>query len=445
MKIKYLVACLSFFSLYANAAEPYTYTQESSDLYVDPLQALEILNKAQSEPITKYVDEAFGTSKPNPYLDDARAISKRAGERINTIFSQQDNQKQEITIGDADFNKAQFDTLVFASFSLDEKTLKQMYKACAGSNRTTIVFRGLPPGCRTINDAIVKIQQIALKLNLKNPPNAVLNPIWFQKYNITKVPTILALKDLTDKQSGDNKTGITRDVPEIKASVQGLIDPAWLYERIKEGQSGDLGIQAATFDIIEKDLIEEMKDRAKNINWEEKRANALKRMWQNIPITDLAQCYKYKKRLIDPTITVKRDVKTPDGKFIARKGERINPLERKLFTRLIVAFDPTNAKEVDFIEQNLEHFIKKVGLSYSDIRFMMTNYDRDSHMAMYQDLTKRFKAPMYVLTPDIKETFLLESHPSIVYSQDLSFAVEEFDIRESLNDQMIINKVTDNE
>ena len=114
-------------------------------------------------------------------------------------------------------SRARYDTLIFASFSLPEDALKTMYRAAAGSERTAIVFRGLPPGCRTINEAIRRIQKIAIDLKLEVPPNAVINPVWFRQYQISAVPSMLVLAHRTDAQSGNPESGKTAAAPEITA------------------------------------------------------------------------------------------------------------------------------------------------------------------------------------------------------------------------------------
>ncbi len=329
-----------------------------------------------------------------------------------------------------------FDTLIFISFGLDEQTIKQLYQINAGSKRTALVIRGLIKGSSNIEDTIRRIQLVAKDLNLEVPPTILLNPTWFKQYNVTKVPTIIHLDSLTDKQTGDEKTGKPKDPVKEVARIEGLIDPSYLLERVKEGKIGYLGVKGPVAEIQEKDLIEEMQERAMKVDWAEKRKRALARAWKNQPIEELTPASVYRKRKIDPTVTVQKDITAPDPEhdgeilWIARKGQKINPLAQRNFDRFLVIFDPTNKKEFEFVSAKLPEWQNKYSPIHSRTRFMITNLDRDNGWDDYNRIQNHFDSHIFVLLKDVKKTFKLEHTPCIVYAEDYKFIVEEFGVNE---------------
>lgn len=341
-----------------------------------------------------------------------------------------------------------YDTLIFISYGMDEQTLKQLYQINAGNKHVALVVRGLVKGTTSIEDTIRILQKIALDLKLEVPPNVLINPVWFKQYHITSVPTIVKLNANTSKKSGDFDTG--KELPKVTelARVQGIIDPAYLTEQITLGKKGDLGVKGPVVEIQERDMIEELQERAAKINWTQKAENAKRRAWQNIPIEPLEHATTYRKRLVDPTVTIQKDIIVDDPQHkgeklvVARKGDRLNPLEYRPFDRLLVIFNPTIKAEVDYVQQHLDGWIKQTQRTEQTTRLMITDLDRSGGWDEYNGLIKKFDKPVYVLVPEVKKTFVLERTPAIVYAQQdaLEFVVEEFNVDEKPEKLSKVNK-----
>ena len=327
-----------------------------------------------------------------------------------------------------------YDILIFISFSLDEQTLKQLLTTNAGNPRVALVIRGLLKGTSNINQTILKIQQLAASLKLDEPPTVLINPVWFQQYGITEVPTVVALTNPAPEQSGDINTNKTVDATPEYARVRGLIDPHWLTAQVTQGKRGDLGTQGPTAEIEERDLIEEMQERADRIDWQQKKLEAYKRVWKNIAIEPLEPAEKYRKRLLDPTFTVTEDITAEDPRHegqsvtIATKGQKINPLDVKNFTQMMVIFDPTTPGEKEYIMKNLDSWLNQRHMQRFQANLMMTDFDREGGWKAYSELSDFFDKHIFALQPEIKTRFALEKHPCIVYQEGNLFAVEEFDI-----------------
>lgn len=328
-----------------------------------------------------------------------------------------------------------YDTLIFISFGMSEETIKQLYQINAGNERTALVLRGLIKGDTEIPQTIRRIQKVASDLKLKTPPTVLINPVWFKEYNVTSVPTIVVLKGKTPKKSGDIETGKTISGPKQIARVQGLIDPQTVYQEIYNGKSGDLGIQGPVEEIAERDLIEEMQERASKIDWEKKKQLAYKRAWKNIPITQLEPATEDRVRVIDPTVTIKEDiiVDNPHAKgeklVLAKKGDKINPLQLRVFNRILIVFDPTNKNELEYVRKNYRRWVEERATApYTVVKLLITSIDRDRGWEEIGKLSDAFNEPIYTLMPEIKSTFVLEKTPCIVYAEGTNFIVEEFNV-----------------
>jgi len=327
-----------------------------------------------------------------------------------------------------------YDVLIFISFSLDEQTLREMFIANADNPRVALVIRGLLKGTKNINETILKIQKMAADLKLDKPPTVLINPVWFQQYGIVEVPTVVALTNPAPEQSGNTETNETVEATPEYARVRGLLDSVWLTQQVSKGKRGDLGVKGPTEEIEERDLIEEMQDRADKIDWQQKKIEAYKRVWNNIEIEPLEPAEKYRKRLLDPTFTVNQDITAPDPNnegqtlVIAKRGQKINPLYYKNFTQMMVLFDPTVPGESEYVRNHLDSWLQKHNMQRFQAVLMMTDFDRQGGWKSYTDLSNFFDKHIYALQPNVKTRFALEKHPCIVYQENNLFAVEEFNI-----------------
>lgn len=397
--------------MFRDLAEKYTYTSDKDKKTKVKAPIDLTLTPEQKQKLDEYTIQAKQIAQP--HLEKLeKEFKTSAGE----------------TVGNADLQNARYTTLVFASLSMPEDSIKEMYRSLAGDRSTSIVFRGMPKGTTTINQAIRKFQDIAHELNLKVTPNVIMNPILFREYNVTEVPTIIRLESPTPNRSGDPKTMKPVEHPKEVASVQGLITPYWLYDRIKEGKRGYLGRQGSVYKIEEIDIEQEMKNRAAKVDWEEKKKGALARAWQNVTFETLTPAVMTKKRIIDPTFELQQDIKGSKGELIAQKGVQVNPLMVRNFDRLLVVFDPTDKRELSFIEHHLPEWKELHNMSSEATLLILTDVDRESGFEGHDRLVKRMNSRLYLLQKDVKDTFKLRHHPSLVYQLGTNFVVEEFKI-----------------
>ncbi|PDN26472.1 TrbC family F-type conjugative pilus assembly protein [Salmonella enterica] len=309
--------------------------------------------------------------------------------------------------------------LVFASLSLGEQGLDDVLTAVSGQPDSVIVFRGIPEGMN-LGQGVKAIQALAAK---KDPvPNIIINPTLFKTYNITAVPTIVMLED----------EPLPGEQPNVVAQVSGLSDPVWLAREVDNGEKGDLGVKGPVEKISEPDLIDVAKKRLANIDWEEKKKQAIERFWTKQNFNELPRAPKSRTREIDPSVMITSDISTPDGTVFAHAGDVINPLcdpkevckpGTRPFTQAVVVFDPLDKKQMELLAKKLPEIKLEPGVQR--ITYIATEFDKDKGWDSYKSVTDNFDAPVYLLTPDLITRFELEHTPSVITARGKKFVVRE--------------------
>ena len=372
--------------------------------------------------LLKARDKILAESKKDTFKDLQANTSDKVRNKLKL------EQYQKGFMGNADVSKAQYDTLIFMSFSMPQNTIVDMLKDNAGAESTTIVIRGLPKECHSITDAIRKIHKMVKDLKLEKVPNVIINPVLFSEYHISSVPQVVYLESKTPNQTGDPNTNKVKPQPKMIAKVKGMTTPTWLKRQVKEGKKGDLGVQGPVYEIEERDLIAEMQDRASQIDWKAKKDGAVKRAWMNLNVPRTYKADKYRIRQIDPTFTLSQDIKNVEGKVVAAKGTTINPLTLREFNRLMVVFDGTDPKEIDFVYQSLNKWTGQHKIKKENVRLILSEIDRENGTKEHEKLNNTFNTQVYMLNLDITRSFKVEKHPSIVYQEGDHFVVEEFKV-----------------
>lgn len=87
--------------------------------------------------------------------------------------------------------------------------------------------------------------------------------------------------------------------------------------------------------------------------------------------TELPHAKSNKTRLVDPSIILEMDIQMPDGKYIARKGDYINPLKQMGISHPMAFIDGDDPKQVEWAvklrEKNPKTFIILVSGNWYDL------------------------------------------------------------------------------
>ena len=116
----------------------------------------------------------------------------------------------------------------------------------------------------------------------------------------------------------------------------------------------DLGVRGATWPVAEPDLLEQIEARLLELERsgalarreDEARERARRRLEEPESVPGIAPAGERRSRLLDPAVTLARDIRTAGGALIAAAGTRINPLERIGPTRDLLFVDGRRAAEI---------------------------------------------------------------------------------------------------
>lgn len=116
----------------------------------------------------------------------------------------------------------------------------------------------------------------------------------------------------------------------------------------------DLGVRGATWPVAEPDLLAAIEARLRGMERSgelarlerEARADARARLEEPDPVPGIVAATEERSRLLDPSITVARDIRTPDGVLVAAAGTRVNPLARMTLSRDLLFVDGRRAEEI---------------------------------------------------------------------------------------------------
>ena len=122
----------------------------------------------------------------------------------------------------------------------------------------------------------------------------------------------------------------------------------------RPGAAKDLGVRGAVWPVAEPDLLAEIEARLGAMEAAGElariRGEAIERARGRVEaparVEGIGPARVRRTRLLDPSITLERDVRTADGTLIAARGARINPLDVQPLTRDLLFIDGARPVEV---------------------------------------------------------------------------------------------------
>jgi conjugal transfer pilus assembly protein TraW len=276
------------------------------------------------------------------------------------------------------------------------------------SPEAMVVLRGLPQGARSLGDLFKYMRQLVGK----DGPQVMLNPVLFRQYDVTVSPTLVYERDGAAVAWG-----------------RGIIDTRWLKGRVEqEKATGDLGKWGQTVNIAERDFIEEMKSRLAGIDWEAKKEKAIDSYWQKQRFLELPQTKKEKVFHLDAVYKVERDFVLPDGKVVARAGQKIDLFKIMPPTFMLVVFDASDPKQLEWAVKTGKAYAAKHRVKYITTRIPEQEHGWESLSRLYDVLD----APVFLLNEPVRDRFKLQHVPSTVRYEK---AKHRFEVKEiSLSD-----------
>ncbi|MDO9105789.1 MAG: TrbC family F-type conjugative pilus assembly protein [Methylovulum sp.] len=278
--------------------------------------------------------------------------------------------------------------VVFISFSLGESVLKGMFAEASGQDDVLLVLRGPKPG-KKLAELLADLK--ALLKGIEPVPHIVIDPTRFQKWGVTTVPEM-----------------VVEDQGKAKLRVKGVTSLGWLKSRQAAGRQGDLRQFGEVYQIAEIDLLEAIKRRLVAMDWPRKQQQAIARFWGQRQFEVLPAAQEDRDRVLDMTVTAPRDLVAPNGQLIIRAGQTVNPLDKLAFGLCLIIFDATEKTQVD----SIRHLSCRD--KHARVLYLATQLSRQDGWDGLKTLENSLQAPVYLLTPDVRQRFQLQLVPALV-------------------------------
>jgi len=123
----------------------------------------------------------------------------------------------------------------------------------------------------------------------------------------------------------------------------------------------DLGTWGNVFEPAEQDMLDFIQNRLKGMEQsgelDRLKNEATERVKQNAvrpkPVEGLTRALKYRAFAFDPTLTVQETLTDMKGNIIARKGDKVNPLDKVPFSQVLYFIDGDDKEQVDWTKQQI--------------------------------------------------------------------------------------------
>lgn len=214
--------------------------------------------------------------------------------------------------------------LIFVSTAMPEPDLKAVLEVASDRPDVHIVFRGVPKEGGV--DGFMQRLRV-LSEGLDRPAPMTIDPPLWQQYKITVVPTIVTLVE-----------GI-----EIGRAT-GTSNPVWMDEQLAT-RKGDLGRYGEVVLPSEPDMEDVLREAVASIDEEAYKRKLEQSFWHTQVAASLPAVTEARQRRVDPSVEISRDVVLPDGRVLAKQGDRINPLLAVPFGQRLIVIDASDPNQ----------------------------------------------------------------------------------------------------
>jgi len=344
-------------------------------------------------------DDASQKRQMQGYMEMAKGVVNQSQSGLEKALQEHTNlnaqdAKAFVGRGDPTTQREQAtERAIFASFSMTDDALRQVFIR-AKQQDAEVYFKGMHKSHKQINETMQMVRRIGQ--GIENPPMTRLNPEAFEKYGVTSVPTIL----YRDEDS--------------YAMASGILNLGWVQDKAESTDENlSLGNFGPTSEVEERSILEVFKERLAKIDWEQKKRDAKEQFWVKKQFNTLPRAQEDTTFYIDPTVRAQSDIKTPDDRVLARKGEVVNPLKGRSIGVTMLIFDARDNKQVEWVSGQLES-----GKLEGQVMVMATQIQRKKGWDHLQALHDHFKRRIFIMPKEMINKFQLTGAPAIV-STDL--------------------------
>lgn len=181
--------------------------------------------------------------------------------------------------------------------------------------------------------------------------------------------------------------------------------------------SKTVGVSGRVYPIVEKDAIEEIRERASRVDWgkylDQKEWKEKIKGYRPPNLTVLHPANEDRSFLVDMTYTLEFDIQDGKGGILYPKGYTFNPLEYLPFSKTIVVINGMDDDEVSWFVNS--EYSKRI-----DVMLLLTD-------GPWYDLSEEIGRNVFYLTRPVAERFNLVHTPSVVTKKDNQYMeVREF-------------------
>lgn len=294
-------------------------------------------------------------------------------------------------------------SFMFISLSMPRASLIDAFKNAAIS-KTTVYINGMFEGDKNILDTMARLHAMTQDMVLK--PTVKFGPSWFKMYQINRVPALVY----------DNN--------KIQIKMMGMTQMAFFNEKVATvSKTTDFGAYGATFPVEELSLVEQIKQRMSQMDWDQKKKDAANSYWENRPRFNLALALEDHTYYIDSTVKIKRDVVNRAGVVLARAGDKFNPLAQMPNAYLgLYIVDPSDRLQLAWLDKYIDTF------DYRD-QIIVTRLDDVKGWDQLSELRKRYKREVFLLEQELITKFAIKAVPSVVSVEKNYIKVREYNVR----------------
>lgn len=361
----------------------------------------------KSQKIMKDVEK----SKQPDWLIKPTDLNKKTVKQTQNFI----NQLKKLNASQTPTNKTVFrntangEVIVFVSLGMGSSMIKSLLKEYADRDNVSFIVRGIRK-----NSTMGKFSKELYNLvkGIENPPSLEVNPTLFTKYKVSQVPMMVF-------NPSSDRPVIVRG----STSVDWFIEKsnARLEEKLPLKGLVDLGKFGEMSDIIEPDLIKVIQARMLAIDWNKKKKEAMKRYWKKTPFVSLTPAKKNRRYSVDLTVLVTKDIRGPNGKLIAKAGQRLNPVNMMPLTSTIIVFSGLSKNEIALAIKEGE----KIKKTNRPVVFIMTEFDITDGFDEYQRIEEEIGHKVYLLNLQLAKRYNIQHTLSMLTTKNGLMWVQE--------------------
>jgi conjugal transfer pilus assembly protein TraW len=194
----------------------------------------------------------------------------------------------------------------------------------------------------------------------------------------------------------------------MKLTIRRILTAAFLCLLMAStAPARDLGTFGAVYDIVEKDALKELQEKAKSVDFSKAvDKNAVVRRARDFTPEDVKEtrmispARKSRTFLVDMTYTLERDIKDEKGNVVYPAGYTFNPLNYVAYPRILVILNGRRPEQIGWFEKSSYAKDAQVTLLLTD--------------GSYSELSASLKRPVFYASTRVIEVFRIQAVPSVV-------------------------------